>query len=109
MLGALEQDVAVGGVTAPDGGADMLAAVRAITDNDLHPIVNQIDREGVYPDAVMRALGAAGAYSQHVGAEPRLDLATEAMAIAREDTSADGQRSARSFSTRRSTLRELST
>ncbi len=85
MLGALEQDVAVGGVTAPDGGADMLAAVRAITDNDLHPIVNQIDREGVYPDAVMRALGAAGAYSQHVGAEPRLDLATEAMAIVGEE------------------------
>lgn len=67
----------------PDGGA-VLAAARAIVEADLVPIVGAIDREGVYPDAVMRALGAAGAYGRHL---PGLsadapDLATAIRTIA---------------------------
>jgi len=42
--------------------------VRAITSNDLLPIVGRIDREGFYPEQVMRKLGSAGAYSQHLPA-----------------------------------------
>lgn len=41
-------------------------SVRDITANDLAPIVGEVDRDGFYPDAVMRKLGAAGAFGQHL-------------------------------------------
>ncbi|MEQ1696040.1 MAG: acyl-CoA dehydrogenase family protein [Hyphomicrobiaceae bacterium] len=40
--------------------------VRSITANDLLPLVGAIDREGLYPEAVMRRLGSAGAYNLHL-------------------------------------------
>ena len=79
-------------VTATRSGAtgastDLIAAVRALASRELAPLVRQIDAEGLYPEAVMRALGAAGAYAQHLpGLSPRLDLRTaiDAMAAAGE-------------------------
>ena len=44
-----------------------LQDIRAITRRDLAPIVSEID-EGFYPEAVLRAYGAAGAYGLHLAA-----------------------------------------
>ena len=46
----------------------MLDQVRDIAGNDILPIVGEIDRDGVYPEAAMRKLGRAGAFAQHVSA-----------------------------------------
>lgn len=67
-----------------------LDQVRGIVADDLAPIVGAIDRDGVYPEAVMRKLGRAGAFAQHVlpaGAAPGpsgqgLSGAIDAMTIA---------------------------
>jgi alkylation response protein AidB-like acyl-CoA dehydrogenase len=63
----------------------VLEAVRAIATKDLGPIVRQID-EGFYPEGVLRAFGAAGAYGCHVPERGAPDLVTaiRAMAIAGE-------------------------
>ena len=50
----------------------------------LAPLARRIDEEGIYPEAVMRALGAAGAFGHHApGAGPDFGLpaAVEAMAM----------------------------
>jgi alkylation response protein AidB-like acyl-CoA dehydrogenase len=64
----------------------VLEAARAIAASDLGPIVQQIDAEGLYPEAVLRAFGAAGAYACHVPEHGNPDLVTaiRAMAIAGE-------------------------
>ena len=72
---------------APAAGADVIAAMRALSSRELAPLVHQIDADGLYPEAAMRAFGAAGAYAQHLpGLSPKLDLgsAIEAMAAAGE-------------------------
>ena len=68
----------------PPGGGTSLAAVRALVARDLVPIVGAVDREGLYPEAVMRGLGAAGAYAQHLPGFSRAgpDLAATVAAIA---------------------------
>jgi alkylation response protein AidB-like acyl-CoA dehydrogenase len=61
--------------------------VRAIVRDDLTPIVGAIDGEGVYPEAVLRKLGRAGAYARHVtafDAPPSLNAAIEAMSMVGE-------------------------
>jgi alkylation response protein AidB-like acyl-CoA dehydrogenase len=61
--------------------------VRAIASSQLAPVVRQIDAEALYPEAVMRAFGRAGAYAQHLpGFSATLDFgaAIEAMAAAGE-------------------------
>lgn len=66
---------------------ELLSAVRDISEGELKPIVDDIDRKGVYPDAVMKKLGEAGAYSQHLDIEtgvPDLGLAIDAMSVAGE-------------------------
>jgi alkylation response protein AidB-like acyl-CoA dehydrogenase len=71
----------------PAAGADVVAAVRELSARELAPLVRQIDAEGLYPEAVMRAFGGAGAFAQHLpGFSPRLDLgaAIAAMAAAGE-------------------------
>ncbi len=73
---------------AEAAGAD-LAAIRAITQRDLAPMVQAIDRDGVYPEQVMRAYGQAGAYGTHLpgysdARDTNLSTAIEAMAIAGE-------------------------
>lgn len=65
-----------------------LAEIRHIVNTDLVPLVGTIDADGTYPEAVIRALGGAGAYSAHVGGAagtmPDLWTAIEAMSIAGE-------------------------
>jgi hypothetical protein len=66
---------------------DVISAVRAVASRELPPLVHKIDAEGFYPESVMRALGRAGAYAQHLpGANrgPDLGKAIEAMAAAGE-------------------------
>ena len=66
---------------------ELLASVREISEVDLKPIVDDIDRKGLYPNAAMRKLGEAGAYNRHLDIEsgkPDLGLAIDAMSIAGE-------------------------
>lgn len=71
-----------------DTGEDVLAAVREVVQRDLVPIVGEIDRDGLYPETAMRALGAAGAYGRHLpgygAGEPDLTAAFRAIAAAGE-------------------------
>jgi hypothetical protein len=72
----------------PRGGEDRFAAIRAIARSDLAPIVQDIDRNGLYPEAVLRSFGATGAFRSHLPGldAPEPDLATTigAMAVAGE-------------------------
>ncbi|HYL47867.1 MAG TPA: acyl-CoA dehydrogenase family protein [Stellaceae bacterium] len=65
--------------------------VRAIVTQDLAPLATRIDLEGYYPESVLRALGAAGAYAAHVGAadgEGHLWDGVRAMALVAEECGA---------------------
>jgi alkylation response protein AidB-like acyl-CoA dehydrogenase len=80
-VGTLRRDRAVRPVGAP-----VVEAVRRIATRDLAPMVREIDA-GLYPEAVLRAFGAAGAYGAHLpngagGAD--LSTAIAAMAAAGE-------------------------
>ena len=61
-----------------------------IARRELAPLVAAIDREGHYPEAVLRAFGAAGAFAAHgeavANGDPDLGLRTaiEAMSVASE-------------------------
>ena len=62
-------------------------AVRAIVRQDLSPMVDDIDRKGLYPEAIIRKLGHAGAYDRHLpmpGRPLALMHAIEPMAAAGE-------------------------
>jgi alkylation response protein AidB-like acyl-CoA dehydrogenase len=58
----------------PDGNptvstaAGSLDATRRIVSEKLHPLTVRIDQEGLYPKDVLRDLGSAGAFSQHLSA-----------------------------------------
>jgi len=59
-------------VTEPPSSAppaSLLDRVGRIVSRDLAPLVQRIDREGHYPEAVLRELGEAGAFAAHVGHE----------------------------------------
>jgi alkylation response protein AidB-like acyl-CoA dehydrogenase len=66
----------------------VVGAARAVATRELPALVQKIDAEGYYPEDVMRALGRAGAYAQHLPGEPgvKVDLgnAIEAMAAVGE-------------------------
>jgi alkylation response protein AidB-like acyl-CoA dehydrogenase len=66
----------------------MLNEVQTIAKRDLSRLVRAIDREGVYPEDIMRALGRAGAYRVAIngiaGGSPDLKSAIEAMSIVSE-------------------------
>jgi alkylation response protein AidB-like acyl-CoA dehydrogenase len=67
----------------PDPAA-VLAAADRIAEADLTPLVRAIDTEGLYPEEVMRSMGAAGAYLRHLPAPGGvLDLDTTIAAMAR--------------------------
>jgi alkylation response protein AidB-like acyl-CoA dehydrogenase len=58
--------------------------VDRVVQDELAPLVRRID-EGHYPEAVLRSLGEAGAFSAHVGQGGSLHAAIDAMArVARE-------------------------
>jgi alkylation response protein AidB-like acyl-CoA dehydrogenase len=63
-------------MTIPD---QVLAAVNEVVDLQLKPMVESIDREGVYPRQVMHALGGAGAYSCAIGPDRNFERAIAAM------------------------------
>lgn len=68
---------------------DIQDKVRDIARRDLAPIVRQIDADGLYPEAVMRRFGAAGAFRSHLPevdgrAAPDLSTAINAMSVAGE-------------------------
>ena len=63
------------------------AALRAVIDAELAPLVQQIDHDGLYPAQAMRALGGAGLFSQHLAAhspQPSIAAAVDAMAAVGE-------------------------
>jgi alkylation response protein AidB-like acyl-CoA dehydrogenase len=64
----------------------VLDDVRSVTRTQLAPLADEIDAKGLYPEAVMRALGAAGAYATHlpagVAGSANLATAIEASAVA---------------------------
>ena len=70
--------------------ADVTGAVREIARRELSPLVAAIDRDGHYPEAVLRAFGGAGAFAAHGEAVangdpgPGLKTAIEAMSVASE-------------------------
>lgn len=45
---------------------DLLAATQVLVDNELKPLTLKIDIEGHYPEAVLRKLGALGAFRHHL-------------------------------------------
>ena len=52
------------------------AALRAVIDAELAPLVKQIDHDGLYPAGAMRALGGAGLFAHHLAAHsPRPSIA----------------------------------
>jgi alkylation response protein AidB-like acyl-CoA dehydrogenase len=71
-----------------DPGAEMVETVRELARRQLAPIVRKIDAEALYPEAVLRAFGRAGAFARHLPDEtpggPDLVGAIRAMAAAGE-------------------------
>jgi alkylation response protein AidB-like acyl-CoA dehydrogenase len=61
----------------------MTAAVASIAQHDLAPLVLAIDREGMYPETVMRAFGQVGGYAGHIGgiSAGKLDLRSAIVAM----------------------------
>lgn len=88
---ALSEHAATPGALIANAGPPMATSlddVRTIVNTELLPLVGVIDSEGVYPEAIMQALGRAGAYAAHVNTAatdtPDLWKAIEAMSIAGE-------------------------
>jgi alkylation response protein AidB-like acyl-CoA dehydrogenase len=68
-------------------GHTLAARCREIVRSDLVPIVEDIDRKGLYPEAVLRNLGQAGAFCQHLpngSTDFSLKSAVEAMSAVGE-------------------------
>ena len=61
--------------------ATMLEAVRAIASGPLAAMVDEIDRAGTYPEAIMRALGKAGAYRAQTSLDGNPDFVAAIQAI----------------------------
>lgn len=79
----------------PRDGESVLQAVRDVVRMQLAPLVNDIDQEGLYPHAVLRAMGPAGAFGTHLpvdgtAAAPNLAAAIEASAIASQSCLSTG-------------------
>lgn len=62
----------------------MLESVAEIAAKQLAPRVREIDG-GAYPEDIMRAIGATGAYSAHVGPAPQLAETIEAISTVAEE------------------------
>jgi len=82
--GPMPAPAAAAASAAPDAppapaATPMIEAVRAIAHGPLAAAAEAIDR-GSYPRAILQQLGAAGAYSAHLGATPDFASAIHAMA-----------------------------
>ncbi len=62
--------------------SDLVRQVGAYAGAELAPLAGRIDRDGIYPDAVMRGLGATGAFSPHLAAHTPLSVPSLGAAIA---------------------------
>ena len=60
---------------------DMLGAVRSIADGALAELADDIDRRGVYPQAVLKRLGEAGAFRAHLALGGERDYGAAIRAI----------------------------
>ncbi|WP_238367958.1 acyl-CoA dehydrogenase family protein [Mesobacterium pallidum] len=61
-----------------------LDAIAALAKSDLAPIARKIDEERVYPEAVLRAMGGAGAYGTHIGGtDAAVDLGPAILSMAK--------------------------
>ncbi len=73
----------------------MLDAALAVIRRDLQPMTLQIDLEGIYPERVMRNLGAAGAFYHHLPASGHVEsmnlpAAVKAMSSVSEECMSTG-------------------
>lgn len=59
-------------------------AIRQIVDRDLAPLVDDIDRQGFYPETVLRSLGERGLFASHLGADNAIAQAIRGMAVVGE-------------------------
>ncbi len=73
--------MAESGAEAGAGSETMLQAVRAIASGPLAAMVDAIDRQGTYPDAVMRALGKAGAFRAQTALDGSPDFVAAIQAV----------------------------
>lgn len=62
-------------------GAVSADPIRAVVADLIAPAVERIDRHGFYPEAGLRQLGAAGAYSAHLAAHTPLERRSIAAAV----------------------------
>ena len=53
-------------IDATDDGAALIDDIRRIAEKELAPLAPRIDREGFYPEDVLREVGDAGAFRQHL-------------------------------------------
>lgn len=67
---------------APTTSPAMLQAVRTIAAGSLSDMADDIDRRGVYPVGVLKALGAAGAFQAHLELDGEADYGAAIRAIA---------------------------
>jgi alkylation response protein AidB-like acyl-CoA dehydrogenase len=83
----LDRSTMQSGETAVMSGMDVVDAVRVACARDLAPLVQKIDKEGLYPESVMRELGRLGAFAHHLPDKSdsvTLGTAINAMAAAGE-------------------------
>lgn len=63
-------------------GHEVVDAIRELSSRELSPLVQKIDTEGYYPEAVMRAYGQAGGFSRHLPGDAAPDILTAINAMA---------------------------
>ncbi len=80
----LDARTVVAAKPAAPAETNVVSAVRVVAGRELPSLVQKIDAEGHYPEQVMRALGRAGAYAQHLPgkAGSSLDLGDAIAAMA---------------------------
>ncbi|MDI1343074.1 MAG: acyl-CoA/acyl-ACP dehydrogenase [Pseudolabrys sp.] len=78
----LDRSAAARDDNKPAKGADVVEAIRELSSRELLPLVQKIDTEAYYPEAVMRAYGRAGGYACHLPGETPPDLVTAINAMA---------------------------
>ena len=86
-MSAVLADTAPEAVTGPatplaTAGQSLIDAVREIANGDLAAMVDAIDRQGAYPKAVLKRLGAAGALRAHLRVDGQRDYGAAIAAMA---------------------------